>query len=132
MKPKRQARNATYYASAEWRDVKKRTHEVDGYQCRRIKPISRDAALEYVGSEGLQEMIRLYGIPGYRCENRGEVVNGKQTARGLVCDELSYNLRRGDGTKGSGTHEPGVTTRTLCADCNRLETTSKRANWMKH
>lgn len=112
-KAKRQARNSLYYASAEWRDVKKRTHEADHYQCRGIVQVPDPSDRNIVNV--------------WRCEERGENVNGKYTAKGLTCDELTYQ-RRGDGTKGSGRHEPGVSTRSLCKRCNALATVSLRAN----
>lgn len=105
-KVKRQARNREYYASPEWRAKKKAVHERDGYQCTEWIP------------------LRLYGAPiggcETRCPNRGEVVNGKQTARGLVAEETSYSHR------GIPDRIDGIKTR--CKDCDRRLTPLERVN----
>ena len=103
-KAKRQARNAAYYRSAEWRAKRNAVFERDGYRCTEI-----------VGP-----LSPLYeGLRG-RCPNRGEIVNGKQTGRGLVCEETSYGHR--------GIPDRIDTCKTRCKDCDRRRTPMERAN----
>lgn len=107
-KAKREARNKAYYASAEWRVKRKAVFVRDQYQCTETF-----AAFHTV--EGRREIV------GYlRCPNRGEIVNGKQTARGLVAEEQGY-LHRGI---------PDSIDRivTRCKDCDRRLTPRERAN----
>lgn len=106
-KPKREARNRAYYASPEWRAKKKAVHERDGYRCTEM------ALPPHVWYPTTCE-------PFVRCPNRGEIVNGKQTARGLVCEEVSYRHRGVEGYID--------TCRTRCKDCDRRRTPLERIN----
>ena len=47
-----------------------------------------------------------------------------ETGSGLVCDHTSYARFGGDEIVGEDT-------RTLCKECNRIATTSQRANWFQ-
>lgn len=107
---KRAKRNQDYYKSAEWRAKKKAVHERDGYQCVESIPIANPTLLALIDWPR-REM---------RCPNRGEVVNGKQTARGLVCEETSYGHR--------GIPDRIDTCKTRCKDCDRRRTPLERAN----
>lgn len=109
---KRRKRNADYYASPEWRAKKKAVHKRDGYQCTEKVRVRRVLCFE--GEE------LAAGTYSTRCPNRGEIVNGKQTARGLVAEETSYFHR---GTEGS---IDKIVTR--CKDCDRRLTPLERAN----
>jgi hypothetical protein len=107
-KAKREARNRAYYALKEWREKKAAVHERDGFQCvERIATFS-----DNFGNDEPAFM--------HRCPNRGEIVNGKQTARGLVCEEKSYGHRGHEG------RIDRLVTR--CKDCDRRLTPLERAN----
>jgi hypothetical protein len=110
-KPGKVARNKAYYASPEWRAKKKAVHERDGYQCVEMVPVYAMALWD--GNPG-----RVVG--NIRCPNRGEIVNHKQTARGLVAEETSYFHR---GVEGSIDK-----IKTRCKDCDRRLTPLERAN----
>lgn len=103
-KAKRQARNAEYYRSAEWRAKRKAVFERDGYRCTERVPYDS----------------RFHEDHAIRCPNRGEVVNGKQTARGLVCEERSYGHR--------GNPDRIDTCTTRCRECDRRCTPRERIN----
>lgn len=110
-KSKRQARNAAYYKSPEWRAKRKAVFERDGYQCvEEFAGIQRDAWMPF--GMGYPVLVR--------CPNRGEIVNAKQTARGLVCEETSYG-HRGNPTRID-------TCKTRCRDCDRRLTPFERIN----
>lgn len=100
---RRRTANAKYYSSSEWREKRKMTFERDGYQCVEIVEADFRVAVDYM-----------------RCPNRGEVVNGKQTARGLVCEEFSYQHR--------GVPQRIDTCKTRCRDCDRRLTPLERIN----
>lgn len=108
-KAKRQAKNAAYYKSPEWRAKKQAVHERDGFQC--VETVEVPTAWFLDGDE----MVLVV-----RCPNRGEVVNHKQTARGLVCEEVSYGHRGVEGYID--------TCKTRCRDCDRRRTPLERAN----
>lgn len=106
-KAKREARNKAYYASAEWRAKRKAVFERDGYQCvERFKEPTTFA--------------QMATAPEIRCPNRGEIVNHKQTSRGLVAEEKSYGHR---GVEGAIAR---IVTR--CKDCDRRLTPLERIN----
>lgn len=107
-KAKRQAKNAAYYKSPEWRSKKKAVHERDGFQC--VEKVM-------VFMPQRDEDRPRFRV---RCPNRGEIVNGKQTARGLVCEEVSYGHRGVEGYID--------TCKTRCADCDRRLTPLERIN----
>jgi len=102
-KAKRQARNAGYYKSAEWRAKRTAVFERDGYQCREII-----------------YNVPHVGAPSFRCPNRGEIVNGKQTARGLVAEETGYMHR--------GIPDAIDRIKTRCRGCDRRLTPLERVN----
>lgn len=103
-KAKRRQRNADYYKSAEWRSKRKAVFERDGYRC----------------TENLRLRDIVMGEFVVRCSNSGEIVNGKRTARGLVCEEVSYGHR--------GIPDRINTCRTRCKDCDRRLTPLERVN----
>lgn len=111
-KVKRMAGNKAYYASAEWREKKRAVHERDDFQC--VEKVKVRRVLVFEGEE--------VGMGKYttRCPNRGEVVNGKQTARGLVAEEEGYQHR---GVAGSIDR-----IKTRCKDCDRRLTPLERVN----
>jgi hypothetical protein len=112
-KAKRVAKNREYYASAEWRAKRKAVFERDFYQC--TETITVQKALSFAGE--VLNMGRPYSV---RCPNRGEVVNGKQTGRGLVCEETSYGHR---GVEGAIDR-----IKTRCKGCDRRRTPLERIN----
>jgi hypothetical protein len=101
-KAKRQQRNAAYYKSAEWRAKRKAVFERDDYRC--VELVDRDPLW----------------APDGRCPMRGEIVNGKQTARGLVAEESGYQHR---GIEGAIDR-----IKTRCKDCDRRLTPLERIN----
>jgi hypothetical protein len=120
-KAKREARNKAYYASPEWRAKKKATHERDGYQCVEMLSDGRVTQLTCVRSPyGCWYSSFSFPDVRVRCPNRGEIVNGKQTARGLVCEEESYGHRGREGDISR--------CKTRCKDCDRRRTPLERAN----
>lgn len=102
-KAKRQARNAAYYKSAEWKAKRLAVFERDGFQCTEEMPYDSRTHLW-----------------GERCPARGEIVNGKQTGRGLVCEEVGYMHR--------GIPDRIDTCTTRCRDCDRRLTPLERIN----
>lgn len=114
-KAKRQARNAEYYRSAEWRAKRKAVFARDGYQCTETVPSETNTGTHIVWSHQVSRLV-----VAIRCPNRGEIVNGKQTARGLVCEERSYGHR--------GNPDRIDTCTTRCKDCDRRRTPLERAN----
>ena len=114
-RPKRVQRNREYYASAEWRAKRKAVFERDGYRCVETVYVSVDIS----GWDSLDEPP-LYAPMPARCPNRGEIVNGKQTARGLVAEEKSY------GHRGHPDAIDRIVTR--CKDCDRRLTPFERIN----
>jgi hypothetical protein len=122
-KAKRQARNKAYYASVEWRAKRKAVFERDGFQCVETREMDmseyRDRIRHGVPLGGVVVARWSLGVR-IRCGNRGEVVNGKQTARGLVCEESSYGHR--------GNPEYIDTCKTRCRDCDRRLTPLERIN----
>lgn len=111
-KAKRQARNRAYYASAEWKAKKTAVHERDGFQCTEVFRFR--SVLVFQGEE------TDFGMRDVRCQNRGEIVNHKQTSRGLVCEEVSYGHR--------GVPDYIDTCKTRCKDCDRRLTPLERIN----
>jgi hypothetical protein len=107
---RRELSNRKYYASAEWREKKRLTHERDGHQCVEL-------VAAFVDNDGRPR--EEFGIT--RCANRGEIINGKQTARGLVCEETSYGHRGIPGRIDS--------CKTRCKAHDRRLTPLERANW---
>jgi hypothetical protein len=107
-KAKRQARNRAYYASPEWRAKRKAVFQRDGYQCTET--------LQWLGA-GFSEGDSKQEV---RCPNRGEIVNGKQTARGLVAEETGYQHR--------GIPHAIDRIKTRCKDCDRRCTPLERIN----
>src|SRR3954464_4818218 len=75
---KRQKQNQEYYKSAEWRAKRQAGFARDGFQC--VELLTVRAVFDVEGDV----------TASMRCDNFGEVVNGKQTSRGLVCEEVSY------------------------------------------
>ena len=106
-KPKRQAKNREYYASPEWRAKRKAVFARDGYRCTEIV-----LHCDWRGTEieRWQE----------RCPGSGEIVNGKQTARGLVAEETGYQHR--------GILDAIDRIKTRCKDCDRRLTPLERIN----
>lgn len=116
---KRRTRNAEYYKSPEWRAKKKAVHERDGYRCtERLFVPSDSQAWHY--PDAFDARRARDGSWSIRCMNTGEIVNGKQTARGLVCEETSYGHR--------GVPDRIDTCRTRCKDCDRRQTPLERVN----
>lgn len=111
-KAKRQKANAEYYRSAEWRAKRKAVFERDGYQC--VEKLTVRRVLCFQGEE------LAAGTYKTRCPTRGEIVNGKQTARGLVAEEKGYQHRG----------HPDAIDRivTRCRECDRRLTPLERAN----
>lgn len=123
-KAKRQARNQAYYHSAEWRAKRKAVFARDGYRC--TERIPYDIAAANCGAlilpSGIFDTRReSNGRYTTRCLAHGEIVNGQQTAKGLVCEETSYGHR--------GIPGRIDTCRTRCRDCDRRQTPLERANW---
>lgn len=106
---KRVVRNREYYASAEWRAKRKLVFARDGFQCVEMIPYTM-----LPSAYNLPSSLRL------RCENFGMNINGKQTARGLVCEEKSYGHR--------GKPDYIDTCVTRCKECDRRLTPLERAN----
>lgn len=106
---KREQKNQDYYQSAEWRAKRKAVFERDGYQCVEV----------VLGDPYFTADCRV--TPVDRCDVRGEIVNGKQTSKGLEADEESYGHRG----------IPGAIDRvkTRCTQHHRLRTVLTRANW---
>lgn len=111
-KAKRMQKNREYYASAEWRAKRKAVFERDGYRCTEIVPV-----FVFYLMDGYDPLRKVGEV---RCLNRGEIVNGKQTARGLVCEEVSYGHR--------GNPDRIDTCKTRCKDCDRGLTPLERIN----
>lgn len=107
-KAKRQAKNAEYYRSAEWRAKKKAVHARDDYQC--AESVVMENPCYPPGVATITD----------RCPNRGEIVNGKQTARGLVAEEVGYFHR------GNPDSIDRIVTR--CRECDRRLTPQERIN----
>lgn len=110
---KREQKNRSYYQSAEWRAKRKAVFERDGYRCVEVE--------NEMGGERDEAGVIHFEHSATRCSVRGEIVNGKQTSKGLEADEESYGHRG----------IPGAIDRikTRCTQHHRLRTVLTRANW---
>lgn len=104
---RRRKKNQDYYQSAEWRAKRKAVFERDGYRCVEMIPY---------GLKGRE----VEGTVWIRCPNFGMNINGKQTGKGLVCEESSYFHR--------GVPDRIDTCKTRCRECDRRLTPLERVN----
>lgn len=105
-KPKREARNASYYKSAEWRAKRRAVFARDGYRCTEVW-----SEYELTGRGSVK--------PSIRCPNYDET----ETGVGLIAEEEGYQHR--------GIPDAIDRVRTRCRWCDRKRTPQERANWMR-
>lgn len=107
-KARRDASYRKYMGSKEWKALRLKVFERDGFRCIYKRPW--DPRIESLDEYAEMSDARL------RCTE----VDESRTGRGLICDHLTYARFR---------HELLTDLRTLCKNHNAHLTVSGRANW---